>query len=91
MQTTTPAAVVQQSLPFDQRHVFDHLPLSEEQKIALLKRLVIEGTEIVDQSSTATMDSDVHPGATCADAPVGPHHQTIPHPPHPVSVSNHQD
>ena len=48
----------ERSLPFDQRHVFDRLPLSEDQKLALLKRMVTEKTETADQSNTEPPDSD---------------------------------
>ena len=57
--------VVQQSLPFDQRSVFDRLPLSEDQKLVLLTRLVSERKEIADQSNIATQ-GNVRTGGACA-------------------------
>ena len=57
MASSAPLAVVQQSLPFDQRHVFDRLPLSEDQKLALLRRLITEKTKIADRCQTEQLDS----------------------------------
>ena len=56
----------QRSLPFDQRDVFDRLPLSEEQKLALMKRLISEKTETPDQCCTEMKGNDDLPGAVCA-------------------------
>ena len=66
MASSAPLAVVQQSLPFDQRHVFDRLPLSEDQKLALLRRLITEKTETADQCHTDQLDS-VRSDAVCED------------------------
>ena len=54
-------------MPFDQRHVFDRLPLSEDQKLALLQRLISEKTETVDQCQTEPQ-GNVRTGDACAAA-----------------------
>ena len=67
MTSSAPLAVVQQSLPFDQRHVFDRLPLSEDQKLALLQRLITEKRETADPCHNEALDS-VQNGDACAAA-----------------------
>ena len=72
------------SMPFDQRHVFDRLPLSEDQKLALLQRLISEKTETVDQCQTELLDS-VRTGAVCAAADRHPDRRET------AASSSHQD
>ena len=84
MASSAPLAVVQQSLPFDQRHVFDRLPLSEDQKLALLQQLLTEKKEIADQCRTETLDS-VRTGDACAAAGHHPDRRET------AASSSHQD
>ena len=46
------------TLPFDNSYVLDRLPLSHEQKMALIKQLSTDKTKILDQCQSGTTDSD---------------------------------
>ena len=60
-------ATVTTSMPFDNTYVFDRLPLSHEQKMALIKQLTAatDKTKIVGQCQNGTTDSG-QTGASCA-------------------------